>query len=47
MFLPINGGRVLLETLHVVTTARHGGDGDGTVGEGRSAVARVESIGWD
>jgi len=31
VFLPVNAVRVLLESLHDVTTARHGGDGGATV----------------
>ena len=44
VFLPENAVRVLLESLHVVTTARHGGDGGATVT--RSAMLWIHSI-WD
>ena len=44
VFLPVNAVRVLLESLHVVTTARHGGDGGATVT--RSAMLWIHSI-WD
>ena len=42
VFLPVNAVRVLLESLHVVTTARHGGDGGATVT--RSAMLWIHSI---